>query len=95
LKAQEVDGRIALTWNAVRGAAWYRVERMNGTHGQVVAGGLKTAAYRDAMSQGPVRYRVFAVGANGAGAGSAWVDAPEVKFDEERTQHRAADISVV
>jgi hypothetical protein len=47
------------------------------------------------MSHGPVRYRVFAVGANGAGAGSAWVDAPEVKFDEERTQHRAADISVV
>lgn len=64
-------GGVALAWAAVPGATSYTVERLRSGAARVVAAGLSQPGFIDYPEEtGPEQYRVFAVNAEGRGAGS-------------------------
>jgi hypothetical protein len=89
--AEVQHGVLTLTWDTVPGARFYRVQRTSTLEpkAKMVALGLTTAKFSEpAPERGEsAAYTIFAVGQNGASAGSATVNVMVPKPVSTRMEH--------
>jgi outer membrane protein assembly factor BamB len=88
-RAELRDGTVRVTWEPVKAARFYRVLRSSPGHAEeVVAYGLATAGFREAMyPRDEAEYRVIAVGADGGTAASAAVRVAAKTEHTDRVMH--------